>query len=60
MLYQINVLRVAVEMAKRLLMKEQVDKQKSGQSSVSPFMKASEHNSKKHMKGVTFGAMETI
>ena len=60
MLYQINDLRVAVETAKRLLTKEQIDKQKSGQSSVSPFMKASQQNSKKSEKGVTFGAMETI
>ena len=60
MLYQINDLRVAVETAKRLLMKEQIDKQKSGQSSVSPFMKVSQQNSKKSEKSVTFGAMETI
>ena len=39
MLYQIDDLRVAVETAKRLLMKEQIDKQKTGQSSASPFMK---------------------
>ena len=37
MLYQINELRVVVEMAKRLLTKEQMDK-KAGQSSTSPFM----------------------
>ena len=39
MLYQINDLGVAVEMAKRLLTKEQKDK-KAGQSSASPFMQA--------------------
>ena len=38
MLYQINDLRVAVETAKRLLTKEQMDK-KSGQATTSPFMK---------------------
>ena len=37
MLYQINDLRVVVEMAKRLLIKEQMDK-KAGQSIASPFM----------------------
>ena len=37
MLYQINDLREALETAKRLLMKEQMDK-KAGQSSASPFM----------------------
>ena len=60
MLYQINDLRVAVETAKRLLMKEQIDKQKTGQLSVSPFMKTSLQNSKKSEKGVTFCAMEII
>ena len=37
MLYQINDLREAVEMAKRLLTKEQMDKN-AGQSSASPLM----------------------
>ena len=60
MLYQINDLKVAVETAKRLLTKEQIDKQKTGQSSVSLFMKVSQQNSKKSEKGVTFSAMETI
>ena len=61
MLYQINDLRVTVETAKRLLMKEQIDKQKSGQSSVSPFMKASKVNTKTNSeKGVSFEALETI
>ena len=50
MLYQIDNLRVAVETAKRLLTKEKIDKQKSGQSSISPFMKASHQNSKKSTK----------
>ena len=38
MLYQINDLRVAVETAKRLLTKEQMDKM-AGQSTASPFIK---------------------
>ena len=46
MLYQINDLREAVEIAKRLLMKEQMDK-KAGQSSASPFMQVNRSSSKK-------------
>ena len=46
--------------AKKVLTKEQIDKQKTGQSSTSPFMKVSQENPKKNEKGVTFGAMETI
>ena len=61
MLYQINDLRTAIETAKRVLTKEKLDKQKTGQSSSSPFMKASQENSKKNSKkGVSFGALETI
>ena len=61
MLYQINDLAAAIETAKRVLTKEKIDKQRSGQSSTSPFMKASQENSKKHCeKGVSFGALETI
>ena len=41
MLYQIDDLRMAVETAKRLLTKEQIDK-KSGQATTSPIMKASQ------------------
>ena len=42
MLYPINELRAAVEMAKRVLTKEKIDKQRTGQSSASPFMKANQ------------------
>ena len=45
MLYQINDLRVVVEMAKRLLIKEQMDKN-AGQSTASPFMQFSQTNPK--------------
>ena len=45
MLYQINYLRVVVEMTKRLLIKEQMDK-KAGQSIASPFMQVSQTNPK--------------
>ena len=60
MLYQIDDLRTAVESAKGILTKEKLDKQKAGQSSVSPFMKASKENTKKNKKGVSFDALETI
>ena len=42
--YHINNLREAVETAKHILTKEQIDKQKSGQPSVSPFMKVNQQN----------------
>ena len=58
MVYNINNLRVAVETAKCMLTKEQIDGHKSGQATSSPFMKVNQQNSKK--KGVTFNAMETI
>ena len=43
-LYAIHELRVAVETAKRVLTKERIDKQRTGQSSTCPFMKASQEN----------------
>ena len=58
MVYNINNLREAVETAKHMLMKEQIDGHKSGQATSSPFMKVNQQNSKR--KGVTFNAMETI
>ena len=45
MLYQINDLKVAVETAKRLLPKKQMDK-KAGQATTSPFMQVSQGISK--------------
>ena len=70
MLYQINGLRTAVETAKRVLTKEILDKQltkeildkqKMGQTSASPFMKASKESAKKNSeKGVSFDAFDTI
>ena len=63
MFYQINDLRVAVETAKRLLTKEQMDK-KAGQATTSPFMQVSQGNSKnkteKSEKKVSFSAVEAI
>ena len=61
MLYQIDDLRTAIETVKRVLTKEKIDNQRTRQSSTSPFMKASQENSKKSCeKGVSFGALETI
>ena len=60
MVYYINNLREAVETAKRILTKEQIDKQKSGQSSVSPSMKVNQQSPKRSSKNVSFSAMETI
>ena len=60
MLYQIDDLRIAVETAKRLLMKEKIDKQKTGHSSVCQLMKVNQENPKKNEKGVTFSAMDTM
>ena len=61
MLYQIDGLRTAIETAKRILTKEKIHTQRTGQSSASPFMKASQENSKKNCeKGLLFCALETI
>ena len=59
MVYHINNLREVVETAKHMLTKEQIDKQKIGQPSVSPFMKVNQQNPKKN-KSVSFSTMETI
>ena len=62
MLYQIDDLRTAVETAKRLLTKEQIDK-KSGQATTNQFMKTSQENSKsksKNEKKVYFSAVEAM
>ena len=47
-----------IETAKRILTKEKIDKQKTSQSSATPFMKTSQEKSKKKEKGVSFGAIE--
>ena len=46
-MYQIDDFRITIETAKRVLSKEEIDKQRSGHSSASPFMRASQENSKK-------------
>ena len=62
MLYHIDNLREALEMAKRILTKEQMDK-KAGQSSASPFMQVDQSSSKnkdKMEKKVSFSAVEAM
>ena len=59
LLYQIDNLNVAIDTAKEILTKEKIDEQKTGQSSTTPFMKASQDKFKKSEKGVSFGALET-
>ena len=62
MLYHIDDFRVAVETAKRLLTKEQMDK-KAGQSSTSPFMQVNQGSSKgkdKMEKKVSFSGVDTM
>ena len=62
MLYHIDNLREAVETAKRVLAKEQIDK-KAGQSSTNPFMQISQSISKnkdKTEKNVSFSAVEAM
>ena len=63
-LYPIDYLRVAVETAKRVLIREKIDRQMSGQSSTIPFMTMSNKNNYPAKgsckKGVTFDALEVI
>ena len=62
MLYHIDNLREAVEMAKRILTKEQMEK-KAGLSSASSFMQVSQNSSKskdKMEKKVPFTAVEAM
>ena len=62
-LINVNNLRDAIDLAKRVLTKEKLDRQLTGQSST-PFMRAtSKDNSlpqNHHKKGVTFDAMEML
>ena len=62
-LINVNNLRDTIDLAKRVLTKEKLDRQLTGQSSTL-FMKASSNDSHSsqnhHKKGVTFDAMETL
>ena len=63
-LYPVDNLRVAAETAKRVLTKEKIDRQISGQSSTMPFMRMSNESNYPAKgsckKGVTFDALEAI
>ena len=63
MLFPINNLRDAVTKAKWVMIKEKINRQKTYQSSVTPFMKMNDCNQpyeKPGKKGVTFDVMETL
>ena len=62
-LINVNNLRDAIDLAKRVLTKEKLDRQLTGQSST-PFMKVTSNDSHSpqnhHKKGVTFDAVEML
>ena len=63
-LINVNNLRDAIDLAKRVLTKEKLDRQLTGQSST-PFMKVTSNNDchspqNQQKKGVTFDAMEML
>ena len=61
-LINVNNLRDAIDLAKRVLMKEKLDRQLTGQSST-PFMRMTSNDNysmqTNNKRGVTFDAMET-
>ena len=63
MLINVNNLRDAIDLAKRVLTKEKLDRQLTGKSSTL-FMRASSNNNhlvpNNNKRGVTFDAMETL
>ena len=62
-LINVNNIRDAIDLAKRVLTKEKINRQLTGQSST-PFMRVTINDShstqNNHKKGVTFDAMETL
>ena len=63
MLFPINNLRYAVIRVKWVMIKEKIDRQKTGQSSTTPFMRVSDCSQsydKMGKKGMAFDAMETL
>ena len=62
-LINVNNLRDAIDLAKRILTKERLDRQLTGQSST-PFMRATINDNcstqNNHKRGVTFDAMKTL
>ena len=62
-LFPINNPRDAITTAKRVMIKEKIDRQKTGQSSCTPFMwvnASSQSSGRTGKRGVTFDAMETL
>ena len=63
MLFPINNRRDAVTTVKQVMIKEKIDRQKTGQSSTTPFIRVSDCNQsydKMGKKRVTFDVMETL
>ena len=58
-LFPIDNLRDAIMTAKHVMIKEKIDRQKTGQSPATPFMQMNECG-QTNKKGVTFDAMETL
>ena len=62
-LFPIDNLRDAITMAKWVMIKEKIDRQKTSQSSTGPFMrvnKCSQSSEKSGKKGMTFDVIETL
>ena len=62
-LFPIDNLRDAIRMAKHVMLKEKIDRQKAGQSSATPFMRVNDcgqSTDKSGKRGMTFDAMETL
>ena len=62
-LFPISNLRDAITTAKRVMIKEKIDRQMTGQSSTTPFMQANDSDQsfdRTNERGVTFDAMETL
>ena len=62
-LFPIDNLRYAITMAKQVMIKEKIDRQKTGQSSTTPCMRVNEcgqSSEKSGKKGMTFDVIETL
>ena len=58
MVFNMNNSRGAIETAKCVMTKEQINGKKTGQSSASPFIKVNQQNPKR--KSVSFNMIQTI
>ena len=62
-LFPINNLRDVITTAKRMMIKEKIERQKTGQSSTTPFMQVNDSNrssDRTSKRGVVFNTMETL